>query len=68
MSEAGKSSGGSKDGVAASTPRCPVCDRPRAAAFRPFCSERCRSVDLSRWLTGAYAIAGEPSDPDDDEA
>ena len=33
---------------------------------RPFCSERCKMVDLSRWLGGEYAIAGEAVAPDDD--
>jgi endogenous inhibitor of DNA gyrase (YacG/DUF329 family) len=32
--------------------------------YRPFCSRRCADVDLSRWLSGAYAI---PTRPDDDE-
>ena len=51
--------------------RCPVCSRelpPRAAApegggpapesHRPFCSERCKLVDLGRWLSGDYVIPG----------
>ena len=28
---------------------CPVCGKPAAAAHRPFCSDRCRKVDLNRW-------------------
>lgn len=43
--------------------RCPVCGKPPAAAFRPFCTERCRQVDLGRWLSGDYAI---PADPEQD--
>lgn len=43
---------------------CPTCKRPiiwsEEFPFRPFCSERCRMVDLGAWLTGAHAIAGEP--------
>lgn len=35
---------------------CPECGRPSARASYPFCSERCRNVDLRRWLTGSYAI------------
>ena len=31
----------------------------------PFCSDRCRAVDLRRWLTGAYRIAGGSSDDGD---
>ncbi len=35
---------------------CPECGRPSARDSYPFCSERCRNVDLSRWLNGSYAI------------
>jgi endogenous inhibitor of DNA gyrase (YacG/DUF329 family) len=35
---------------------CPECKRPSARDHYPFCSDRCRNVDLSRWLNGAYAI------------
>lgn len=45
---------------------CPVCGKPAAAALRPFCSERCRQVDLGRWLAGDYAIPAGP-DPDGGE-
>ncbi len=38
------------------TPKCPVCGRPRDKSYRPFCSQRCRDRDLSKWLDGAYAI------------
>jgi endogenous inhibitor of DNA gyrase (YacG/DUF329 family) len=30
---------------------------------RPFCSERCRQVDLGRWFTGAYALSVEAEEP-----
>ncbi len=33
---------------------------------RPFCSRRCRDVDLARWLSGAYVVAGGNSDADED--
>jgi len=46
---------------------CPVCGKPAIEASRPFCSERCRDVDLNRWLSGSYAIPGRPSDEDDGE-
>jgi uncharacterized protein len=45
---------------------CPVCGKPATAALRPFCSERCRQVDLGRWLAGDYAIPGDPA-PDSGE-
>jgi len=37
---------------------CPVCGRPsdQSGRFRPFCSPRCRQVDLGRWLAGDYAV------------
>jgi uncharacterized protein len=43
---------------------CPICGKPATEASRPFCSERCRDVDLNRWLSGSYAI---PSRKDEDE-
>jgi endogenous inhibitor of DNA gyrase (YacG/DUF329 family) len=42
--------------------RCPTCRRDvdwEAAPFRPFCSERCRLIDLGAWLAEQHAIAGE---------
>jgi len=35
---------------------CPLCGRPAVEAVRPFCSARCRGVDLGQWLTEGYAI------------
>ena len=35
---------------------CPICGKPVAAEFRPFCSRRCADVDLNRWLSGVYAV------------
>ncbi|WP_431282743.1 DNA gyrase inhibitor YacG [Humitalea sp. 24SJ18S-53] len=46
---------------------CPICGRAPVAPHRPFCSDRCRQVDLGRWLTGAYVVPGTPLDPDDQE-
>jgi uncharacterized protein len=52
------------------TPRCPLCGRPRVHEYRPFCSARCRDVDLARWFGEAYRVpAVEPGyDEDDDDA
>lgn len=44
------------------TPPCPICGRAASAESRPFCSPRCAQVDLGRWLSGSYAIPGEPED------
>lgn len=35
---------------------CPICGRPAAADFTPFCSRRCKTVDLNRWLSDGYRI------------
>ena len=35
---------------------CPICRKPALEATKPFCSERCRDVDLNRWLSGTYAV------------
>jgi uncharacterized protein len=43
---------------------CPICGKPATEASRPFCSERCRDVDLNRWLSDSYRI---PAAKDDDE-
>jgi endogenous inhibitor of DNA gyrase (YacG/DUF329 family) len=45
--------------------RCPICERTMmGASVRewpdfPFCSARCRMVDLGRWLGGSYAVQGD---------
>jgi uncharacterized protein len=45
---------------------CPICGKPATEASKPFCSDRCRDVDLNRWLSGSYAIPGRPNE--DEEA
>jgi hypothetical protein len=49
---------------------CPVCRKPAADKYKPFCSERCASIDLGRWLGGRYRVETEekPTDtpPDKD--
>lgn len=45
-------------------PPCPICRRPAAPEFSPFCSQRCADVDLGRWLNERYAI---PVEEDEDE-
>jgi endogenous inhibitor of DNA gyrase (YacG/DUF329 family) len=48
---------------------CPICkrefDRESSPAL-PFCSERCRTIDLGRWLGEDYSVPVTP-DPDADE-
>jgi len=41
--------------------RAPVKQREENAAF-PFCSARCRALDLARWFTGSYRVPGPPAD------
>ena len=45
---------------------CPLCKKPSAAPYRPFCSKRCADIDLHRWLAGAYAIPATPAEDEDD--
>lgn len=54
--------------------RCPICGKPAAPPIaegetgtspRPFCSDRCRLVDLNRWFDGAYQIPAEDDDLDE---
>jgi len=32
-------------------------------AWRPFCSERCKRIDLGAWATEEYKLAGPPAEP-----
>jgi endogenous inhibitor of DNA gyrase (YacG/DUF329 family) len=49
--------------------KCPICGKSFEVASLddlpsfPFCSERCRLVDLGRWIDGSYAIPGQPTPP-----
>ncbi|MFK7792695.1 MAG: DNA gyrase inhibitor YacG [Devosiaceae bacterium] len=47
---------------------CPVCSKPLPAApandIAPFCSKRCKDVDLNRWLSGSYFIPGNQAGDD----
>ncbi|WP_373353911.1 DNA gyrase inhibitor YacG [Pseudoroseicyclus sp. CXY001] len=48
---------------------CPTCGKPATPEHRPFCSARCKEVDLGRWLKGAYRIPTPeaPTDEPDEE-
>jgi hypothetical protein len=52
--------------------KCPTCGALAAFdplnPFRPFCSERCRTMDLGAWAAGRHRIAGDPLDGPDDAA
>jgi endogenous inhibitor of DNA gyrase (YacG/DUF329 family) len=62
-----KSSGKASSRAAAKAKACPICGKPSTEPSRPFCSDRCRDVDLNRWLSGSYAIAGRPGEDDDND-
>ena len=51
--------------------KCPTCGKVLvggpAGPYRPFCSERCRSIDLGSWLDGAYRISAPVSEEDLDQ-
>lgn len=48
---------------------CPTCRKTvvwnEKSAYRPFCSKRCRDVDLGAWSFEEYRIAGAPVAPED---
>lgn len=47
--------------------KCPICQKPASQQDFPFCSPRCKEVDLGRWLRGGYAIpSAESGDPGDE--
>jgi uncharacterized protein len=48
-----------------SAKKCPICGKPATTASHPFCSERCRDVDLNRWLSNSYAIPGSKDEDED---
>ncbi|MCA9230439.1 MAG: DNA gyrase inhibitor YacG [Planctomycetales bacterium] len=56
--------------------RCPVCNsefQPETTTAMPFCSPRCRSIDLGRWFDESYTLPAVPNieadeKPEDDWA
>ena len=47
---------------------CPICGKPSATPAHPFCSLRCKDLDLGRWLGERYRIAGETVARSENEA
>jgi endogenous inhibitor of DNA gyrase (YacG/DUF329 family) len=48
---------------------CPTCNAPlpeKSEAF-PFCSAKCKLVDLGRWLDGSYRVPGPPVETAEDD-
>ena len=50
---------------------CPTCQKAitwsEAYPFRPFCSERCKLIDLGEWATEGHRIPGEDAQAQNDE-
>ncbi len=50
---------------------CPVCKNITTweeNPFRPFCTERCKLIDLGAWASDEYRIPGKPLDEIDKES
>jgi endogenous inhibitor of DNA gyrase (YacG/DUF329 family) len=46
---------------------CPICGKPAVEPrHRPFCSARCRQIDLQRWLGEVYRVPAAPAADDED--
>jgi hypothetical protein len=53
--------------------QCPICRKEvdDSSPIAPFCSERCRLIDLGNWASEKYVIPGSPApgeEPEDIEA
>ena len=47
--------------------KCPICKKPATASAPdfPFCSERCRLIDLGKWASGQYVISSPVTDAEE---
>ena len=47
--------------------QCPICKKPVKStdADFPFCSERCRTIDLGKWASGSYVISSPLPDSEE---
>ncbi len=45
---------------------CPICKKPVDPSSEnvPFCSDRCRLIDLGKWASGDYKVSSPVLDPD----
>jgi hypothetical protein len=49
--------------------KCPRCGSETSFEgnpYRPFCSERCKEVDLGKWVTGAYRLPTKVQEEEED--
>lgn len=47
---------------------CKQCGKPSQEAHAPFCSSRCRDVDLGRWFSESYRVPAEELDMLDEDS
>jgi endogenous inhibitor of DNA gyrase (YacG/DUF329 family) len=50
--------------------KCPTCNKEvqwQDNPFRPFCSERCKLIDLGKWVSEEYRVPGKPVPTDSAE-
>lgn len=50
--------------------RCPICKKMTTweeNPWRPFCSERCKLIDLGAWASDEYKIPGKKEEEEDEE-
>jgi endogenous inhibitor of DNA gyrase (YacG/DUF329 family) len=56
--------------MTAKTVKCPTCGKPvpwvAESRYRPFCSERCKQIDLGAWAEEKYVIPGSTPVSDQD--
>ena len=51
--------------------RCPICKHEitwNNNPYRPFCSERCKMIDLGKWATEDYKIPSDTNESSDEDA
>ena len=52
------------------TVKCPTCgarvEWTSTFAYRPFCSERCKLIDLGAWFSEAHTIPGPPASDEEE--
>ena len=57
--------------AAAKNVACPRCGQPALFSpenpWRPFCSERCKMIDLGAWASDTYRVPAEPGKPENDD-
>ena len=49
--------------------KCPICQKEvnLADPYMPFCSDRCRIIDLGNWASGEYVISTPVESTEDDD-